>query len=126
MIAIARPLKRRRIREHYSSGLSRDFHGICVRDLRLERNFSRLLTLQIASLGTEDEDEDDDMDLMVLRTLNGYAQTYFEKVMPATLFGRTFRRNCDLTDVLEDCGTFFRFRKRCYLKSCFELSLRGV
>lgn len=76
----------------------------------------RLLEHLVEAESCSDDDSDDETDVVVLQSVVGYAQAFFEKVLPPAEFGAHFRRNCELADVLENCASDYRFRTRSDLR----------
>ena len=82
LMDLVRPLKMRRFGRYYSSGPARDFHALSVRDFKLEKQWMRLLEHLVEAESCSDDDSDDETDVVVLQSVVGYAQAFFEKVLP--------------------------------------------
>jgi len=107
------PLKKRKLRGYYSSGVIRDYQGISLKSLSESKQWFSVLENQYRALEHEDdEDAFDEALLDVMQSTMSYTRAYYEKVLPAEAFCSTNRRNCELRDVPECCGSDYRFRSR--------------
>ena len=115
---IAFPLRRRLRRSRYSSGKTRDTHGISILEERLANRLYRLVKLQarVAALYPDDEVSAE----MVVDMLEAYIERRYCRsyVLP-----RPVRRHIVIANLPEFTGEDYRFRSRSDLTRLF-VSLR--
>lgn len=113
-VSLKSPLKKRRLREFYSSGINRDFNALSVKTLQESTDVEALIGAQIDSLASKEDDEFvfDASLCEIMSSMVTYARTYYEQEIPPALFVSTLRKNCALVNVLDYCGEDFRFRRR--------------
>lgn len=113
-VSLKNPLKKRRLREHYSSGIDRDFNGLSVKSLQECADVEALIGAQIDSLASKEDDEFEfDASLCeITSSMVTYARAFYQKEIPPALFVSTVRKNCALVNVFDYCGEDYRFRRR--------------
>ncbi len=116
-----RPLELRGFRNRYSSEISRDFNAISVRSRMQGDVHIRILLQQLQAVRAESDGDIAQIRLRALRlSIITHMRAYYRRVMPPALFASNIRRNCELAQILDYCGTEFRFRRRADLKRVMD------